>query len=797
MATTQDDRLLAIFTPLGKDFLLLNSFSVNEKISELFTIEAELLHEEDSASFNPTVIDPTSLLGKGVTITVTAPDGAGRDFSGMVNRFTQGNRDVRFSYYKISIVPHVWMLTQKSQSRIFQQMSVKDILQKVFDGFEVKFELQNTYNARNYCVQYRETDFDFAGRLMEEEGIFFFFEHEAGKDRLIIADTPQSHRDTPNKSTFPFFVNVGDQEDFLSSVNSFLSGYQLQTGKVTFWDHNFELPGKNLDKMEQSRFTYGDNKKLEFYDFPGGYARKYDGIDQGGGEQSGELDKVFPDGESTARNALEALDARATNVFGTSDCSSFIAGGRFTLSQHPNGDLNGQYILVEVIHEADQNPSYVSDEQATSPYTNRFSCIGYGAGKPAYRPLRSREKPIVHGSQTAYVVGPAGEEIFTDKYGRIKVQFNWDREGQDDAGSSCWVRVSQTWAGNKWGMMFIPRIGMEVLVHFLEGDPDQPIVTGCVYNPQTMPPYTLPDEKTKSTMKSNSTKGGGGFNEFRFEDKKGSEQIFLHAQKDQDIRVKNDRREWIGNDRSLIVKRDKKDLIERDEHRIIKRDRVQKIERDRHEKVNGKQTTDVGGSLSLKVGSDVAEKFGANHSEDTSGAIYLKAGMSVVIEAGAQISLKVGGNFIDISPAGVTISGTMVLINSGGAAGSGMACNIVPPMDALEAQVADNADPGDNAPTYKNQQREIPPNMLPSYTQPSHKPKSPPNEDKKSWIEIVLKDSDGNPIPGERYRVTLPDGTTLDEGTLDEKGFARVSNIDPGNCKVTFPRLDGRTWKPE
>jgi type VI secretion system secreted protein VgrG len=510
---------------------------------------------------------------------------------------------------------------------------------------------------------------------MEEEGIFYFFEHKDGQHTMVVANTPQSHRDCPGKSTIPFFVNVGTDDDFVGAINTFLSDYQLQTGKVTMWDHNFQLPTNKLDLETPSRFVYGDSQKLEVYEYPGGYSRKYDGFDKGGGEQGGELNKVFNDRQSTIKNAMEALDARVTKANGRSDCCSITAGYKFTLSDHPNSKLNGQYAITTAEHNAQQSPSYVSDEESNEPYTNNFTCIAYGAGQPTFKPLRETPKPIVRGSQTAYVVGPAGEEIFTDKYGRVKVQFHWDRHGQADSGSSCWVRVAQTWAGNKWGAVFIPRIGMEVVVSFLEGDPDQPIITGCVYNAGTMPPYTLPDEKTKSTLKSNSTKGGGGFNEFRIEDKKGSEQIFIHAEKNQDNRVKNDSLEWVGRDR----------------HLIIKNDQYEKVEKDKHLHVQGDHNEKVDSNMSLKVGTNLDQKVGSNYALDAGMSIHIKAGMSAVIEAGASLTMKVGGNFVNIGPSGVTISGTMVLINSGGAAGSGAGCSPETPKDPKEA---DKAEPG-------------------------------------------------------------------------------------------------------
>src|SRR5829696_965352 len=531
MVTTQDNRLLEIRTPLGDNFLLISRFEAVEGISQLFRIEAELLHEETAAGYEPHVVDPKSLLGKSVTILVNARDGESREFTGIVNEFTQGTRHTRFSHYKISIVPHVWLLTQKHQSRIFQQKNVPDILKKVFEGFEFKFALQTTYEPRNYCVQYRETDFDFASRLMEEEGIFYYFEHTDGKHKIVFGDSPQAHPDCPGISEIPFFVEIGDPDDFVSSVNTFLADYRLQSGKVTLWDYNFQLPTNRLVNELTTALSYGDNHKLEIDDYPGGYARKYGGISSSGGDQAGELNKIFADGRATTKDVLESLDSGCITVAGRSDWCALTVGHRFELIQHPNSALDGKYTILTATHSAEQHPTYTPTDRIPEPYTNQFTCLGQGAGKPGFVPPIRTPKPIVHGSQTAFVVGPGGEEIYTDKYGRVKVQFHWDREGKVDESSSCWIRVAQTWSGNKWGTMFIPRVGMEVVVDFLEGDPDRPIITGCVPNPQAMPPYTLPDEKTKSTIKTNSTKGGNGFNEFRFEDKKGGEQIFIHAEK--------------------------------------------------------------------------------------------------------------------------------------------------------------------------------------------------------------------------------------------------------------------------
>jgi type VI secretion system secreted protein VgrG len=369
---------------------------------------------------------------------------------------------------------------------------------------------------------------------------------------------------------------------------------------------------------------------------------------------------------------MEEVDAQLSKASGTSDCVILTAGCRFELKNHPAAANNGRYVLVNVTHTAVQSPALETGEEIEQAYQNEFQCIAYGGNNSPYRPPRVTPKPLIRGSQTARVVGPAGEEIFTDKYGRIKVQFHWDREGKFDAGSSCWIRVGQLWAGKKWGAMFIPRIGMEVIVDFIEGDPDQPIVTGTVYNPETMPPYSLPDEKTKSGIKTDSTKGGGGFNEIRFDDAKGKEQLFIHSERNMDVRVKNDSLEHVTNDRHLIVKNNQHE----------------KVEKDKHLKVGGDQNEQIGGSMSLKIGADTDVKVGAKFAVDAGNEIHLKSGANLTIETGANLTLKVGGNFININSGGIFIKGTMVMLNSGGAAGSGSGANPDAPKEPKEADKA-------------------------------------------------------------------------------------------------------------
>jgi type VI secretion system secreted protein VgrG len=420
----------------------------------------------------------------------------------------------------------------------------------------------------------------------------------------------------------------------------------------------------------------GGNTKYEVYDYPGIHTNK-------------------SEGDTVTKLRMEEEEALHQIIAGSGNCRSFVPGYKFHADEHPRRDMNGDYLLTEVTHSATIGDSYTSTKAPSNEtYSNHFTCIPFAV---PFRPQRITSKPVVQGPQTAVVVGPSGEEIYPDKYGRVKVQFFWDRLGKKDENSSCWIRVSQPWAGKNWGAINIPRIGQEVIVEFLEGDPDRPIITGRVYNDEQMPPYTLPDNMTRTTFLTRSTKGGGSsnWNELRFEDKKGSEQIFMNAERDMDLRVEHDSREFVGNDRSLIVQGDQKEKVQGEQDIQIAKDQNEKVGGDASLNVTGNQNVQVGQTMSLQVGQNLQEKSGQNYAHEAGMEIHLKAGMNVVIEAGLELTIMASGNFINIGPAGVAISGTLVLINSGGAAGSGSPSSPTSPKDPKDPDTADDGSKGD------------------------------------------------------------------------------------------------------
>jgi len=642
---SQQNRLIAVDTPLGEDVLLLQSFGGREAISNLFSFHLDLLSEKSSISFK-------DIVGQKVSIRVTLFDGSERYFHGHVSRFGQSGSDARFTHYQMEVVPWLWFLTRSADCKIFQNMTIPDIIQKVFKdrGFQdFKSSLTATYEPREYCVQYRETDFNFVSRLMEQYGIFYFFQHEKSKHTLVMGDSPSVFQACPRQSKVRFDLATGAM-DTSDVINGWHMEQELRTGKYSLTDYNFETPSTSLLSGEPTVIGVGGNTAYEIYDYPGEYLNQ---------SQGGALTKI----------RMQEEEASHLIVSGSGLCRAFTSGYTFELEDHYRSDMNDTYLLTEVQHVASVGGSYsLGTGGSGESYSNQFTGI---QTKVPFRPARITPKPFVQGPQTALVVGKSGEEIWVDKYGRIKVQFYWDRVGKKNENSSCWIRVSQPWAGKNWGSMWIPRMNQEVIVSFLEGDPDRPIITGRVYNAEQDVPYPLPDHQTVSTFLSRSSKGGGtsNFNELRFEDKMGSEQIFINAEKDMDQRVENDSREFIGNDRSLIVTQHQKE----------------KVGGDQHSQVTGNRNEKVGQNLSLQVGQNLYEKTGTNFAHEAGQEIHLKAGMDVVIEAGVQLTIQASGGFINIGPAGIAISGTMVLINSGGAAGSGSPSSPQDPKDPDQA----------------------------------------------------------------------------------------------------------------
>ena len=776
-------RLISVDTPLGADRLLLLRYSGSESISSPFSFELELLSQQ-AVSFE-------DIVGKPVTITV-ALGGGERYINGVVSRFGQTGGDFNFRHYSAQIVPWFWLLTRRADCRIFQNKSTPEIIEDVFKslGFsDYELSLTKTYPKRAYCVQYRETDFNFVSRLMEYHGIYYFFRHEAQKHMMVLADSPSAVQPCPVQHKAEYKGVENTHQDDMDVVRTWLSEQELRSGSWALTDFNFETPLTAVSASVDSLVKTW-KKELQIYDYPAGCDSK-------------------GDTETIARVRMEAEESWQQVARANTTCRAFLPGFKFELADHPDQSQDREWLLTQVDHEATASGYRAGQTDEPSRYNNQIVCIP--ADVP-FHPPRLARRPFVQGPQTALVVGPKGDEIYPDKFGRVKVQFHWDRAGKYDEDSSCWIRVSQAWAGKGWGAVSLPRIGQEVIVDFLEGDPDQPIITGRVYNGEEMPPYALPDQMTKTVMKTNSSKGGEGFNEFRFEDKKGEEQIFIHAEKNLDIRVKNNEYETVTKDFHLIVEQDKFEHTKNDHQETIDRDYAQVVGRDHHLKVSGKQAMEVTGSQSLKVSGDVAEQFGQNLSTQVSMAAYLKAGMTIVLEAPTGITLKCGGNSVVLDPSGVTIAasglvtiqGSMVMINSGPGSppAQGQAGSLVPPMKPKDADEADKADPGEMD-KIKQQQIQQGTGKYGLVSLAPHKPPAPGQssqqgaEEKTHWIEIQLVGEDGKPVPGEEYKVTLPDGSTVASGTLDEKGKARVEGIDPGSCKVTFPNLDKSAWAPK
>lgn len=634
MPRTQSSRSLAVASTLGDDVLLLKSFHASERLSTPFEFQLDMVSDNGS-------IDPNAVLGENMTVRLESPNHGTRYFNGYVSQWQQGTPAGGLARYRATLVPWFWFLSRAANCRIFQEATIPDIIKTVFrdQGFsDFQEKLNGTYNPMEYCVQYRETDLNFVSRLMEQEGIYYYFAHEDGKHTLVLADQTSAHVAFPNYETIayhqPELQIVG-----MEYITDFSVEMKVKTTTFAHTDFDFEKPRANLETKSQISRTHAASK-FEVYDYPGYYV-------------------ATGDGETLAKVRMEELQTHFEVGVGQSDSRGIAVGSKFKLEDYPRNDLNKEWMTIASTLMAKSDDFQGGGGGDDTQVECSFTVI---PAVSQYRPSRHTPTPVISGPQTAIVVGKSGEEIWTDKYGRVKVSFHWDRYSSGDEKSSCWVRVAQVWAGKKWGGIHIPRIGQEVIVEFLEGDPDRPIITGRVYNGQEMPPYALPDMATLSGIKSNSSKGGAGFNEIRFEDKKGEEQIFIHGEKNQDVRIKNDAFEWIGHDRHLKVINDQVEEVGNDLHVKVVRDQIIEIDRDHNLKIKGKEAISVTGVHSETVEDDVVEVYKKNQSTQVTKDIYI-SGDNIVIEGATNVTIKVGDSFIAIQSDGIKIgtNGKIVL----------------------------------------------------------------------------------------------------------------------------------------
>ncbi|PKM24219.1 MAG: type VI secretion system tip protein VgrG [Gammaproteobacteria bacterium HGW-Gammaproteobacteria-13] len=620
-------------------------FSGREAISQPYRFEVELISENAE-------LDLQSLLHQRAFLAFT-PDGLG--IHGLIYQVAQAESGKRLTRYKLSIVPQLSYLALRTNQRIFQHLTVPQIVAQVLQEHGIalggyQFQLGPTvYPKRDYCVQYDESDLHFIQRLCEEEGIHYHFQHSEQGHVLVFGDDQSA------------FGKLGQPTAYLQDngmtadepvIKRFAVRLETRTSRITRRDYDFEQPRLLMEAaFKEDRDPEAKPlPDLEDYDYPGRF-----------------VDRAR--GKHLSQRNLERHRADYRLAEGRGDQPKLLSGHFLELSDHPRQDYNDLWLLHEVIHQGKQ--PQVLEESVTSHtdasdgfqqgYRNHFTATPWDV---PFRPPLAHPKPKVLGSQTAVVTGPAGEEIHCDEYGRIKVQFFWDREGQADDKTSCWLRVASSWAGDGYGGIAIPRIGMEVLVTFLEGDPDQPLVTGCLYHAEHVVPYDLPANKTRTVFKTLSTPGGGGYNELRIEDKKGAEQIYLHAQRDWDENIEHDQKIRVGNERHDTVEANSYTELKAEENLTVKTERKVEVKPDDH--------LTVGQNQHIKLGTAQLTKAGRE--------IHLKAGQKMVIEAGTELTLKAGGSFIKLDPGGITLLAPLAKINAGGAPGKGSGIKIKPPV---------------------------------------------------------------------------------------------------------------------
>lgn len=686
------ESLMHIDSPFG-DEVILCKFEGEERISRCFTFRAEVVSKKNNLSF-------TDCIGHSATVSIQGEKSV-RFFNGMINSFHQkltylpGTND-EYTLYELTLVPDVWLLTQTVLCRVFEGQTYPQIIEKILKDYKIDAKYDLTAEgkpARELCIQYNESDFDFINRLMEEEGVYYFFVHENKAHKLVITDRPESFESASSEAldyVGPHETGVRASGIYDLSVRS-----QVVPSEAAVDDYNFQTPRNDLLAQAKNQQVGG-----MIFQYPGNY-----------------WNFTQKDGEGIARLRLERDQKDALVLYGKSNLPVLSQGHSFSLVDHPRADLNNRpWVLERISHYAElennltELPSRELGKKRPIVYQNSFS--GFDKKTP-YRPPFYTPRPKIS-TQTAVVIGKKDEEIWTDEYGRIHIEFHWENEQKQEDQSSCWVRVASLWTGDQWGIRFTPRVGQEVVVQFLESNPDNPLVTGCVYNDANLPPY-LPDQPTVSTIKTNSSPGGEGYNELRFEDKKEEEQIFIHAQRDMDTVVEANQTVTLvegnrtltlqagdelisleaGNRTTMVKGGDELHQNEQNYTHEVTGNDVKKVEGDLTEAVSGNYAQKVGGDLAEEVSGNYTQKIGGDLTQDVSGnyklnvtgnleisvtgSLKISATGGLTVDSSANVDVSAMANMTLMGTAGVTISSNAMLSMTGSAAaeltGAGM-CKI-------------------------------------------------------------------------------------------------------------------------
>jgi len=658
--------------PAGCTMQLL-SMSASEGLSRPFEFQVEILCDKPNVAL-------ADCLGKSMTVAVSLPDGSQRYFNGLVARFAHSGRRTRqYFHYQATLRPWFWFLSRTQDCKIFQDKTVVQIIEEVLadHGSLARYSkngLTASYTNWVYCVQYRESDMNFVSRLMEQEGIYYYFEHTASGHELVLCDAISAHSAVAGWDKLPYRANWAGGTDLDGAVRNWSVGMQVLPMKVVLGDFDFERPARSLSQTHTVSRTHALSGG-EIFDYPGEY-------------------QVDGDGTAYARIRAQELQAGYRVASAQTDARGLSCGHTFKVEGLPDNALDGEYLVLSTNVYVEEGVQIGPDEGGSGQYVCDFQVMPTA---DSFRAARTTPKPMVYGPQTAKVVGPSGEPVHTDKYGRVKVQFHWDRLGKNDDKSSCWIRVSQPWAGNGFGFINIPRVGDEVVVSFLEGDPDQPLITGRVYNASFMPPYDLPaNSHTTSILSRSMGKTDGDMaNELRFCDKPGEEYIWLQAQKDFHREVENNDHDTIKNDQYIAVAKKRQEDIGTDLEQTIGGKAKIKVASDYHVTAGGDHLHDAGGVININAGGDFALESGGKGGIKTAQALdikagmdvkteagmsmHIKAGMSLTIESGMSITLKAGAGTIVIGPGTISIDAPMVNINGGGGGGSASAANPAKP----------------------------------------------------------------------------------------------------------------------